>query len=249
MPTLYFSSIRNRSATTASITTTIPSFHNKISVSFEEDSSVFEATKHSLKTSDFSSQSILSSDSFLHSSSAISKENMLIYVDNENAPVEHSLTHKIMSPCVSSALPIPGRAKVCYSECDPSCNADEESKIEFFSEDVVSKSNLLKNSPSLLTNSIMDSTVPRLHHTQLPPNSFPRHRRLATSPPKAADELEEASIAILVTTYLGYLILIVFGHIRDFFGKIFKRQEYKHLLYHDVRFSSPCICTCQFLRL
>lgn len=41
--------------------------------------------------------------------------------------------------------------------------------------------------------------------------------------------LEEAPFFVLITTYVGYLILIVFGHIRDFFGKRFKRRQYAHL--------------------
>jgi len=33
----------------------------------------------------------------------------------------------------------------------------------------------------------------------------------------------------LITTLLSYLILIIFGHVRDFFGKFFKPTSYKHL--------------------
>lgn len=43
------------------------------------------------------------------------------------------------------------------------------------------------------------------------------------------DELESAPLFVLVTTYLGYLVLILFGHIRDFFGKRLKPQAYLHL--------------------
>ena len=41
--------------------------------------------------------------------------------------------------------------------------------------------------------------------------------------------LEEAPLHVLISTYLGYLVLIVFGHVRDFFGSRFKQQEYAHL--------------------
>lgn len=47
--------------------------------------------------------------------------------------------------------------------------------------------------------------------------------------PKEHDELEEAPLFVLFTTYLGYLVLIMFGHVRDFFGKILKRSQYSHL--------------------
>ena len=48
------------------------------------------------------------------------------------------------------------------------------------------------------------------------------------------DHDEDAPLHILMTTYLGYGILILFGHLRDFFGKIFKKQEYASYQEHDV---------------
>ncbi|KAK3063770.1 hypothetical protein LTS18_012896, partial [Coniosporium uncinatum] len=33
----------------------------------------------------------------------------------------------------------------------------------------------------------------------------------------------------LITTYFSYLVLIAFGHIRDFFGKRFRPERYQHL--------------------
>ena len=33
----------------------------------------------------------------------------------------------------------------------------------------------------------------------------------------------------LLTTYISYLILIIFGHVRDFFGKRFREEHYRHL--------------------
>ncbi|OUM57610.1 hypothetical protein PIROE2DRAFT_17352 [Piromyces sp. E2] len=44
---------------------------------------------------------------------------------------------------------------------------------------------------------------------------------------------EEAPFYVLITTYLSYLILIIFGHIRDFFGKIFKSGEYAYLRHQN----------------
>ncbi|KAI0694118.1 pyridoxal phosphate-dependent transferase [Cytidiella melzeri] len=38
---------------------------------------------------------------------------------------------------------------------------------------------------------------------------------------------------ILLTTYISYLLVIAFGHLRDFLGKRFKRTAYKHLLADD----------------
>ncbi|KND01022.1 serine C-palmitoyltransferase LCB2 [Spizellomyces punctatus DAOM BR117] len=41
--------------------------------------------------------------------------------------------------------------------------------------------------------------------------------------------IEDAPIGVLITTYMSYFFLIVFGHIRDFFGFWLKSDEYKHL--------------------
>lgn len=40
---------------------------------------------------------------------------------------------------------------------------------------------------------------------------------------------DEPPYYYLITTYISYLILIVFGHVRDFFGKRFRRHNYVHL--------------------
>ncbi|TAQ87416.1 hypothetical protein B7494_g4235 [Chlorociboria aeruginascens] len=41
--------------------------------------------------------------------------------------------------------------------------------------------------------------------------------------------LDEPPYYYLLTTYISYLILIVFGHVRDFFGKRFVPENYRHL--------------------
>ncbi|KAJ2801877.1 serine palmitoyltransferase component, partial [Coemansia helicoidea] len=45
----------------------------------------------------------------------------------------------------------------------------------------------------------------------------------------ASQELSAVPTFILVTTYLSYLMLIVFAHMRDFLGKIFHPEEYTQL--------------------
>lgn len=44
---------------------------------------------------------------------------------------------------------------------------------------------------------------------------------------------DEPPYYYLITTYISYLILIVFGHVRDFFGKRFRQDHYKHLSARD----------------
>lgn len=41
--------------------------------------------------------------------------------------------------------------------------------------------------------------------------------------------MDEPPYYYLLTTYISYLILIIFGHVRDFFGKRFRPERYKHL--------------------
>jgi serine palmitoyltransferase len=40
---------------------------------------------------------------------------------------------------------------------------------------------------------------------------------------------------IIISTYLNYLLLVVFGHLRDMLGKLLKREEYAHIRMNDVR--------------
>ncbi|KAK3059034.1 serine palmitoyltransferase component [Extremus antarcticus] len=44
---------------------------------------------------------------------------------------------------------------------------------------------------------------------------------------------DEPPYFYLITTYISYLILIIFGHVRDFFGKRFKQESYKYLQERD----------------
>lgn len=41
--------------------------------------------------------------------------------------------------------------------------------------------------------------------------------------------IDEPPYYFLFTTYISYLILIIFGHVRDFFGKRFRKERYVHL--------------------
>jgi len=45
--------------------------------------------------------------------------------------------------------------------------------------------------------------------------------------------MDEPPYYYLLTTYISYLILIIFGHVRDFFGKRFRKQDYRHLQAND----------------
>jgi len=48
------------------------------------------------------------------------------------------------------------------------------------------------------------------------------------------DPIEDSPpMYFLLTTYISYLILIIYGHVRDFFGKRFKQVKYSHLKSRD----------------
>ncbi|KAI6132952.1 pyridoxal phosphate-dependent transferase [Pisolithus croceorrhizus] len=51
--------------------------------------------------------------------------------------------------------------------------------------------------------------------------------------PVAEDEIEEPPYYILFTTYLSYLLVIVFGHLRDLIGKRFAKSSFTHLMPYD----------------
>ncbi|GJE98698.1 serine palmitoyltransferase [Phanerochaete sordida] len=53
-----------------------------------------------------------------------------------------------------------------------------------------------------------------------------------TRPVKGVPE-QDPPYYILLTTYISYLLVICFGHLRDFFGKRLKVADYRHLLAHD----------------
>lgn len=44
----------------------------------------------------------------------------------------------------------------------------------------------------------------------------------------------EPPYRILLTTYISYILLILIGHLRDFFGKKFRSAHYRHLRERDV---------------
>jgi serine palmitoyltransferase len=78
------------------------------------------------------------------------------------------------------------------------------------------------------------------------PSLTPAQRRnsIAAAQRKYEDfeqKIEEAPLFVLVSTYLNYFVLILFGHLRDITGKIFKRKRYAHLRMNEVRIRSIAI--------
>lgn len=74
-------------------------------------------------------------------------------------------------------------------------------------------------------------------HAQFGPLGHSSHKYVSRHPegqPVQDPVLDEPPYYYLMTTYISYLILIVFGHVRDFFGKKFKSNNYKHLKTQNV---------------
>jgi serine palmitoyltransferase len=59
--------------------------------------------------------------------------------------------------------------------------------------------------------------------------------------------MEAAPLYVLVCTYLNYFVLILFGHLRDILGKLFKPQAYTHLKTNQVRHLKNILKTHHFL--
>jgi serine palmitoyltransferase len=68
-------------------------------------------------------------------------------------------------------------------------------------------------------------------HAQFGPLGSQSHRYKSRHLGGAFPEpvMDEPPYYYLVTTYISYLILIAFGHVRDFFGKRFREDRYRHL--------------------
>lgn len=68
-------------------------------------------------------------------------------------------------------------------------------------------------------------------HAEFGPLGHPSHQYVSRHQGGKFPEpvMDEPPYYYLITTYISYLILIAFGHIRDFFGKRFKEQDYRHL--------------------
>jgi serine palmitoyltransferase len=68
-------------------------------------------------------------------------------------------------------------------------------------------------------------------HAQFGPLGHQSHRYTSrhTGDSFPQPVIDEPPYYYLLTTYIGYLILIIFGHVRDFFGKRFREQHYRHL--------------------
>ncbi|KAL9131800.1 MAG: hypothetical protein Q9217_000327 [Psora testacea] len=72
-------------------------------------------------------------------------------------------------------------------------------------------------------------------HAQFGPLGHPTHRYTSRHYGKdfPAPVMDEPPYYYLLTTYISYLILIVFGHVRDYFGKRLRPQHYRHLQSRD----------------
>ena len=68
-------------------------------------------------------------------------------------------------------------------------------------------------------------------HAQFGPLGSQSHRYTSRfqGPEFPEPVMDEPPYYYLLTTYISYLILIVFGHVRDFFGKRFREEHYRHL--------------------
>lgn len=72
-----------------------------------------------------------------------------------------------------------------------------------------------------------------------------RYRHTSMHPPGAPFthiQEQDPPYYVLLSTYVSYVVLIIVGHMRDWVGKRFFKDSYKHLMPHDVSpsFFSSC---------
>lgn len=72
-------------------------------------------------------------------------------------------------------------------------------------------------------------------HAEFGPIGHPSHRYTSRHAGNVFPEpvMDEPPYFYLLTTYISYLILIAYGHVRDFFGKRFREANYRHLKPRD----------------
>ncbi|SAM05675.1 hypothetical protein [Absidia glauca] len=78
------------------------------------------------------------------------------------------------------------------------------------------------SSASTTTTSNTNNSTSNLKQQWSPPSKARRYDDLE-------HKLEVAPLYVLVSTYLNYFVLILFGHLRDIMGKFFKPHAYSHL--------------------
>lgn len=103
----------------------------------------------------------------------------------------------------------------------------------------------LSDTPTMLFSPPSPEAARKLarQHAQFGPLGHASHRFISQHPKGAPVEdpvEDEPPYYYLLTTYISYLVLIIFGHVRDFFGKRFRENNYRHLKAQNVR----GICCC-----
>lgn len=78
--------------------------------------------------------------------------------------------------------------------------------------------------------SVAEAKLQAKREAQFGPLNHPGHKYVSQHHGVFEDPvLDEPPYYYLLTTYISYLVLIIFGHVRDFFGKRFKPESYRHL--------------------
>lgn len=86
--------------------------------------------------------------------------------------------------------------------------------------------------PSFI-NSVLSKSETTTSTTQVERWQLPRKPKMKYD--DLEHKMEAAPLYVLVCTYLNYFVLILFGHLRDILGKMFKPADYSHLRMNQVR--------------
>ncbi|KZZ91840.1 Pyridoxal phosphate-dependent transferase, major domain protein [Ascosphaera apis ARSEF 7405] len=180
---------------------------------------------------------------------------------SSSSPSASTVTASTVNPCqgkkpsrlssiFSSSFSLKSRSDLPSSACSadsidhfgPGSGSGSGSGVSSnFSRSFMSLSSSVKmskdESPSEIYSSASAEEARRIarQHAQFGPLIHPSHRYISRHDGGAFPEpvMDEPPYYYLFTTYISYLILIAFGHVRDFFGKRFREQNYRHLKARD----------------
>jgi serine palmitoyltransferase len=153
----------------------------------------------------------------------------------------HKCMHGLeQSMCIATEYKRHGKFFDCYNDVDDTELAEEKSSTkprphvtavrvvpnQTFEAEHITKTELLTTGESA---DVEESLEEQPIESQFGPIGSQSHRYVSQhmGGPLRKHIPDEPSYFYLLTTYISYMILTAFGHVRDFFGKQFKPEKYK----------------------
>ena len=167
-------------------------------------------------------------------SSLTDARSLLTFVSEADKNRRHQ--NKIASSAASLAPSTTSTPALSFSS---SLTADSDSLVEEYDFDDMmhdpnDESGLTRPSAPPTSNQVFNT-----RHVEFGHCANPAYRHTSSHTPGQefkAHEEQEPPYYVLLFTYISYLMLIIVGHMRDFFGKRFRAASYVHLMASKVSF-------------